>query len=69
MKKDTIYVTKPYFRKKGCYKDGRMRVVIEWKEGQDIKSFALPKPEKCMEIIGQSILDNKLNLKRSNIRR
>lgn len=58
---------KPYFRTKGRYKDGRKRIVIEWKEGQDIKSFALPKPEKLLKIIGLSILDNKINIKRRNI--
>jgi hypothetical protein len=38
---------KPYFRFKGRYKDGRKRLVIEWKEkGKVIKSRAVPKPEQ-----------------------
>ena len=58
---------KPYFRIKGRYKDGRKRIVIEWKDGKDIKSCALPKPEKLLKIIGQAISDNKIPLKRTNI--
>jgi len=50
---------KPYFRIKGRYGDGRKRVVIEWREGRDIKSKALPKPEKLLELIGLVILDKK----------
>ena len=53
---------KPYFRDKGRYTDGRKRVIIEWKEGRDIKSQALPKPEKLKEILskyGHEDLDNK----------
>ena len=65
-KNSTIDVKRPYFRLKGRYKDGRKRVVIEWREGVDIKSFAIPKPEKTLEIIRRSILDNKTSIKRSN---
>jgi hypothetical protein len=42
---------KPYFRDKGKYKDGRRRVVIEFKIGRDLKSIALPKPEKLLKIL------------------
>lgn len=45
--------TKPYFRKKGYYADGRERVIVEWRdEYRGIHSIALPKPEKLIEIIG-----------------
>ena len=49
--------TKPYFRYKGRYKDGRKRVVVEWREGKEIKSCAVPKPEKLLELIGLSKKD------------
>ncbi len=59
--------TRPYFRRKGFYKDGRMRVVIEWREGRDVKSCALPKPEVLIKIIGQVIKAKQSPLKRTNI--
>ena len=42
---------KPYYRRKGKYKDGRSRLVIEFKEGRDIKSKALPKPENLLKLL------------------
>ena len=43
---------KPYFRKKGYYKDGRERVIIEWRVGSArTRSKALPKPEKLLKIL------------------
>ena len=55
---------KPYFRTKGKYTDGRKRVVIEWKEGQDTKSCALPKPEKLLQLIGQVKNTDNLHIKK-----
>ena len=38
-------------RKKGRFKDGRIRYVLEWIEGRDVKSIAVPKPEKLKAIL------------------
>lgn len=40
---------KPYYRKKGKYKDGRIKVVIEYQKNGQIKSRALPKPEILLD--------------------
>ncbi len=38
-------------RKKGRFTDGRIRYVLEWVEGKDVKSIAIPKPEKLKQIL------------------
>ncbi len=38
-------MTKPYFRKKGTYKDGRDRIVLEKQVGRVKITKNLPKPE------------------------
>lgn len=43
--------TKPYFRKKGTYKDGRTRIAIEIDYGKKKINRALPKPEKLLKIL------------------
>jgi len=43
--------TKPYFRSKGKYKDGRQRIVIEWGKEGSKQSKALPKPEDLLKIL------------------
>jgi hypothetical protein len=42
---------RPYYRKAGRYKDGRSRIVIEKLINKKVKQFALPKPEKMLEIL------------------
>ena len=56
---------KPYFRRKGKYKDNRQRIIIEWiNKDLSCESIALPKPEKLLEILsGQVILDKKRTAK------
>ncbi len=44
---------KPYYRIKGTYSDGRMKVVIEKREKKKIISKTLPKPEILWQILGQ----------------
>lgn len=43
--------SKPYFRYKGRYADGRKRIVIEYYENGKLQGFAIPKPEKLLEIL------------------
>lgn len=43
--------TQKYYRKKGTYNDGRMRIVIEWQEGAKKFSKSLPKPETLLKIL------------------
>ncbi len=46
----------PYFRKKGKFKNNRMRVIIEWVEDNgDVKSRSIPKPKKLLEILDRQI--------------
>ncbi len=40
---------KPFYSNKGKYKDGRKKVVIVFDDGR--KNFALPKPEKLMDML------------------
>ena len=44
---------KPYYRVKGNYKDGRKRIIIEEKDGNNkvILSKAIPTPEKQLKIM------------------
>lgn len=40
-----------YMRKKGRFNDGRIRYVLEWLEGKDVKSIAVPKPEALYKVL------------------
>jgi len=43
--------SKPYYRIKGRYKDGRQRIVIEYGVEGKKQSRALPKPEVLLDTI------------------
>lgn len=47
---------RPYYRKKGKYNDGRVRIMIERIENNKIKQKALPKPEVLWEILDRGRL-------------
>ena len=42
---------KPYYRVKGKYRDNRNRIVIEFLEGNKVKSLAIPKPEDLLKLL------------------
>jgi len=44
---------KPYYRKKGYYRDGRTKIVIEKENNKKIISKTLPLPEIMWLLLGQ----------------
>ena len=43
--------TKPRYRKKGKYRDNRIKIAIEYQEDNKARTLILPKPEKLLSLL------------------
>ena len=48
---------KSRYRKKGKYRDHRIKIAIEYQEDNKIKTLILPKPEKLLSLLKRTLLD------------